>query len=83
MAASTMKHLVQVGEAREAAEEDGGAPSAGPAYRCAYGGGAASPPAVPGLECCWDIFRYVVAGSVRSVQSGPNRRLRRFLAPNF
>jgi long-chain acyl-CoA synthetase len=83
MAASTMKHLVQVGEAREAAEEDGGAPSAGPAYRCAYGGGAASPPAVPGLECCWDIFRYVVAGSVRFVQSGPNRRLRRFLAPNF
>uniref|UniRef100_A0A0E0FR88 Long-chain-fatty-acid--CoA ligase n=1 Tax=Oryza nivara TaxID=4536 RepID=A0A0E0FR88_ORYNI len=60
MAASTMKHLVQVGEAREAAEEDGGAPSAGPAYRCAYGGGAASPPAVPGLECCWDIFRMTV-----------------------
>uniref|UniRef100_A0A0E0JMG7 Long-chain-fatty-acid--CoA ligase n=1 Tax=Oryza punctata TaxID=4537 RepID=A0A0E0JMG7_ORYPU len=37
MAGSTMKHLVQVGEAREAA--DGGAPSAGPAYRCAHGGG--------------------------------------------
>uniref|UniRef100_A0A0E0N0T0 Long-chain-fatty-acid--CoA ligase n=1 Tax=Oryza rufipogon TaxID=4529 RepID=A0A0E0N0T0_ORYRU len=47
MAASTMKHLVQVGEAREAAEEDGGAPPP-------------PPPAVPGLECCWDIFRMTV-----------------------
>uniref|UniRef100_A0A0D9V466 Long-chain-fatty-acid--CoA ligase n=1 Tax=Leersia perrieri TaxID=77586 RepID=A0A0D9V466_9ORYZ len=58
MAGSTMKHLVKVGEARAA--EDGGAPSAGPAYRCATGGGAASPPVVPGLECCWDIFRMTV-----------------------
>jgi long-chain acyl-CoA synthetase len=56
--AKMMKYLVQVEEAREAAPEEGGAPSAGPAYRCAAGGGGASPPAVPGLECCWDIFRY-------------------------
>ncbi|KAL5219703.1 hypothetical protein ABZP36_024416 [Zizania latifolia] len=54
--AGSMKHLVQVGEAREAAA-DGGEPSAGPGYRCAAGGAAASPPVVPGLECCWDIFR--------------------------
>jgi hypothetical protein len=56
MVAGSMKHLVEVEPAKEAA---GGAPSAGPTYRCAAGGNAASPPAVPGLDCCWDIFRYV------------------------
>ena len=50
-----MQHLVQVEEGREAAD---GAPSAGPTYRCAAGGKGAAPPAVPGLHCCWDIFRY-------------------------
>lgn len=59
MVTGSMKHLVQVEPAREAAAE-GGAPSAGPTYRCAAGGNAASPPAVPGLECCWDIFRLSV-----------------------
>ncbi|XP_044945976.1 long chain acyl-CoA synthetase 4-like [Hordeum vulgare subsp. vulgare] len=60
MADATMKYLVQVAEGREAAPEEGGAPSAGPAYRCAAGTGGASPPAVPGLESCWDIFRLSV-----------------------
>ncbi|XP_062206515.1 long chain acyl-CoA synthetase 4-like isoform X2 [Phragmites australis] len=53
----SMKHLMQVEEGKEAA---GGAPSAGPTYRCAAGGKGASPPAVPGLDCCWDIFRLSV-----------------------
>ena len=48
---STMQHLVQVEEGREAAD---GAPSAGPTYRCAAGDKGAA----PGLDCCWDIFRY-------------------------
>lgn len=55
--AGSMKHLVQVEEGKEAAGE--GAPSAGPTYRCAAGGKGAAPPAVPGLDSCWDIFRYV------------------------
>jgi len=54
---STMQHLVQVEEGREAAD---GAPSAGPTYRCAAGGKGGAPPAVPGLDCCWDIFRLSV-----------------------
>lgn len=56
MVAGSMKHLVEVEEGKEAA---GGAPSAGPTYRCAAGGKGAAPPAVPGLDCCWDIFRCV------------------------
>ncbi|GJM93558.1 hypothetical protein PR202_ga10123 [Eleusine coracana subsp. coracana] len=58
--AGSMKHLVQVEPAKEAAD---GAPSAGPTYRCAAGGLGAAPPAVPGLECCWDIFRLSVEKS--------------------
>ncbi|TVU35508.1 hypothetical protein EJB05_17404, partial [Eragrostis curvula] len=58
--AGSMKHLVQVEAAKEAAD---GAPSAGPTYRCAAGSQGASPPAVPGLDCCWDIFRYVVVSA--------------------
>lgn len=66
-----MKHLVQVEPAKEAAGD--GAPSAGPTYRCAAGGTGAAPPAVPGLNCCWDIFRYVVDFPLPSATS---RRLR-------
>jgi hypothetical protein len=62
--AESMKHLVQVEPAKEAA---GGAPSAGPTYRCSAGDTGASPPAVPGLDCCWDIFRYVVPSLPRVI----------------
>ncbi|CAO1945545.1 unnamed protein product [Urochloa humidicola] len=65
-AASSMKHLVQVEEGKEAVE--GGAPSVGPTYRCAAGGKGDAPPAVPGLDCCWDIFRL-------SVEKCPDNRM--------
>jgi hypothetical protein len=55
MAAAMMKYLVQVEEEPETAPQKGGTLLAGPAYRCAAGGG--EPPSVPGLES-WDIFRY-------------------------
>ncbi|OQU82478.1 hypothetical protein SORBI_3006G247300 [Sorghum bicolor] len=57
MVAGSMKHLVEVEPAKEAA---GGAPSAGPTYRCAAADNGASPPALPGLDSCWDIFRLSV-----------------------
>ena len=75
MVAGSMKHLVEVEPAKEAA---GGAPSAGPTYRCAAGDNSASPPAVPGLDCCWDIFRYVVL-----VRFPPPPRVRDLLPSRF
>ncbi|XP_042415348.1 long chain acyl-CoA synthetase 4-like [Zingiber officinale] len=48
-----MKHLVKVEEGREAVD---GRPSVGPAYRSAFAK-EGFPPPVPGIHCCWDIFR--------------------------
>lgn len=48
------KYLVQVEEAKEAAA---GRPSAGAVYRSIFAKDGFPPP-VPGLDCCWDIFRY-------------------------
>ncbi|XP_042412970.1 long chain acyl-CoA synthetase 4-like [Zingiber officinale] len=48
-----MKHLVKVEGGREAVD---GRPSVGPAYRSAFAK-EGFPPPVPGIHCCWDIFR--------------------------
>jgi len=48
------KYVVEVEKGREAKD---GKPSVGPVYRsvtCKDG----FPPLLPGLETCWDIFRY-------------------------
>ncbi|KAJ6393544.1 hypothetical protein OIU77_022894 [Salix suchowensis] len=55
------KYLVEVEKAKEAAA---GKPSTGPVYRSLFAKDGFPPP-VPGLECCWDIFRM-------SVEKNPN-----------
>lgn len=48
-----MEHLVEVEPGRGAAD---GCPSAGPVYRSAFAKDG-FPPAVSGIESCWDVFR--------------------------
>lgn len=50
------KFIIEV-EAAKAAED--GKPSMGPVYRSVFAKDGFPPP-IPGLESCWDIFRYYI-----------------------
>ncbi|KAM2032768.1 hypothetical protein ACFX1T_014751 [Malus domestica] len=56
MAATKYKYLVEVEKAKEA--EDG-RPSQGPVYRSLFAKNG-FPPAIPGMDSCWDVFRMSV-----------------------
>lgn len=56
-----MKYLIEVEKGKEARD---GRPSVGPVYRSAFARDGFPPP-VPGLESCWDVFRWVVARPAR------------------
>ncbi|KAI4372100.1 hypothetical protein MLD38_010379 [Melastoma candidum] len=59
-----MKYLIEVEKAKEAV---GGRPSVGPVYRSVTAKDGLTPP-VPGLDCCWDVFR-------DAVEKYPNNRM--------
>ncbi|WOK91383.1 long chain acyl-CoA synthetase 4-like [Canna indica] len=59
-----MKHLIEVEKGQEAVD---GRPSVGPVYRSAFAKDGFPPP-VPGIECCWDVFRL-------SVERSPGNRM--------
>nr|XP_029121116.1 long chain acyl-CoA synthetase 4 isoform X1 [Elaeis guineensis] len=51
-----MRYLIEVEKGREAAD---GRPSVGSTYRSVFAKDGFPPP-VPGLDCCWDVFRMSV-----------------------
>ncbi|XP_010913603.1 long chain acyl-CoA synthetase 4 isoform X2 [Elaeis guineensis] len=59
-----MMHVIEVEKGREATD---GRPSVGPTYRSAFAKDG-SPPPVPGVDSCWDVFRL-------SVERCPNNRM--------
>ncbi|KAJ6832722.1 long chain acyl-CoA synthetase 4-like [Iris pallida] len=60
----TMERLVEIEKGSSGAD---GRPSVGPTYRSALAKDGFPPP-IPGLDCCWDIFR-------RSVEKCPGNRM--------
>ncbi|TQE01779.1 hypothetical protein C1H46_012579 [Malus baccata] len=56
MAATKYKYLVEVEKAKEAKD---GRPSQGPVYRSLFAKDG-FPPAIPGMDSCWDVFRMSV-----------------------
>lgn len=54
MAATKYKYLIEVEKAKEAKD---GKPSQGPVYRSLFAKDGFPPP-IPGLDSCWDVFRY-------------------------
>ncbi|XP_012086726.1 long chain acyl-CoA synthetase 4 [Jatropha curcas] len=50
------KYLIEVEQAKEARD---GRPSVGPVYRSVFAKDGFPPP-IPGMDCCWDIFRISV-----------------------
>ncbi|XP_068309008.1 long chain acyl-CoA synthetase 4-like [Pyrus communis] len=56
MAATKYKYLIEVEKAKEAKD---GRPSQGPVYRSLFAKDG-FPPAIPGMDSCWDVFRMSV-----------------------